>query len=528
MGCNIYLYLKKNMRRLVVSSIILIIAIILFKMLLDYGQANNIWGLSWREKINSELFLLSALLIIVIYHSLLLNIYNLIQNQKVLLKELKAKSITDELTDLPNRRAFSEEIAKAIKFSNKKGCTFAILYLDLDRFKLANDIFGHKEGDTLLINVAERLSFLADDDVKLYRLCGDEFIFIFYNAEDDLKAIEKFANRIIEAFKEAFILHGQEMYVTTSIGIARYPYDGLEENILLKNADVAMCRAKENGKNSYEFYNNSMNDSYLLILSLENGLRKAIERDELVLYYQPQIDIKTKKIIAAEALLRWKHPTLGMISPGVFIPIAEDTGLIEELGKWVIKTACRQNKIWSDKGLCKIPIGVNISAKQFRQNDLDRVIYETLSETGLDGQLLEIELTESILMQKADAAIAILGKFKNINISIAVDDFGTGYSSLSYLKKFPIDKLKIDGSFISEVPYRNEDDLIVKAIIALGHSLNLKVIAEGVEREDQIEFLRGLNCDGVQGYKYSPPVPAEEFEKMVLKFNNGEESKREP
>jgi PAS domain S-box-containing protein len=425
----------------------------------------------------------------------------------------------DMITDLPNRHFLKDRLQQALASAKQHNRMVAILFLDLDNFKRINDTFGHDVGDTLLKGVADRLSkyvrkcdFIArvgqNDSDTVARLGGDEFTLLLTEV-NNMQSASKVAQRILDLFNHPFIVADSEMFITTSIGIALYPNDGEDVDTLLKNADRAMYHAKDQGRNNFQFYTESMNVVTLERIALENGLRRALDRKELQVYYQPQLDIVSGKIIGAEALLRWLHPEKGLLSPATFIPIAEETGLIVPIGEWVLQKACEQNKAWQDAGFAPIYVTVNISSAQFKQKTFLETVARILQKTRLDPKCLELELTESILIESTDMAIITLNDLKNMGIRLSIDDFGTGYSSLSYLKKFPIDILKIDRSFVRNVSTDADDRAIINAIIAMAHTLNLKVIAEGVENEQQLAFLHEHGSDGIQGYLFSPPIPSD-------------------
>jgi diguanylate cyclase (GGDEF)-like protein/PAS domain S-box-containing protein len=420
----------------------------------------------------------------------------------------------DALTNLPNRTLLIDRLGQSIARLDWQKRKVAVLFLDMDRFKVINDTLGHTVGDILLKAVAERLTASVRNGDTVARLGGDEFIIVLADiayAED----VTKVAEKIIHSLSKPFNLEVNELFITTSIGISLYPDDGKQSETLLKNADTAMYRAKEQGRNNYQYYSSAMNVSSFERLMMETSLRQALEKGEFLLHYQPQVDLVTNQIIGTETLIRWKHPTMGLVSPAKFIPLAEETGLIVSIGEWVLRTACLQNKAWQAAGLPPIRNSVNVSGIQFRRTNLVETIRRVLDETGLAPQYLEIELTESILMKNEEKMIAAIDALHEMGVYISIDDFGTGYSSLSYLKRFAINSLKIDQSFIREITVNPEDAAIVAAIVTLAHSLKLKVIAEAVETDDQLEFLRTLKCDEMQGYLFSKPLPAEDIVELL-------------
>ena len=420
----------------------------------------------------------------------------------------------DLLTDLPNRTLLSDRVITAIANAHRSGSMMALLFLDLDRFKTINDTLGHTVGDQLLQGVAERLKGCLREGDTIARLGGDEFTLLLPQiaSVDDATSV---AQKVIDVLKPSFNFEGRELHITTSIGIALYPSDGKDVQSLLKNADTALYRAKEQGRNNYQLYAPSMNAKAFERLAMEVSMRKALDREEFTIYYQPQVDLQTGAIIGMEALIRWMHPDLGLVYPTEFIPMAEETGLIVPIGEWVLRAACEQNKAWQDEGHAPIRMAVNLSCRQFQQEDLADRVERIVKETGLDPQYLELEITESVLMKDADAAVATLNKLKKKGIYISIDDFGTGYSSLGYLKRFPIDVLKIDQSFIRELSAGTEDAAIATAIITVAHTMNLKALAEGVETLEQLELLRALKCDSMQGFVFSRPIPAAEASKIL-------------
>lgn len=423
----------------------------------------------------------------------------------------------DILTDLPNRMLFIDHLNLALTQARRHRHMMAVMFLDLDRFKSINDSLGHAIGDQLLKAVAYRLNNYLREGDTVARIGGDEYTVLLpqVSHEEDVMTI---AQKIISAFQHLFTVNHHELHITASIGISLYPGDGDDVDTLLKNADIAMYHAKEQGRNNYQFYNPSMNIRTMERVILENSLRQTLERKELLLYYQPQVDIATRQIVCAEALLRWNHPELGMLNPMHFIPLAEETGLIIPIDEWVLETACAQNKKWQDAGHAPLCVTVNLSAHQFQQPNLSETISEVLRRTGLDPRWLELEITESTAMQNIDTTIPNLTKLTEMGVTVAIDDFGTGYSSLSYLKKLPIQKLKIDKSFISGLTIDPDYEAIVNAVIAMAHTLKMRVVAEGVETEEQLSFLHSSHCDEIQGFLFSRPLPAEDFVELTAVY----------
>ncbi|MCG3110934.1 MAG: EAL domain-containing protein [Candidatus Manganitrophus sp. SB1] len=431
----------------------------------------------------------------------------------------------DSLTGLPNRALFMEHLRLALMTAKRHQRLVAVLFLDLDRFKLINDTLGHGVGDLLLKGVADRLNIClrrTDTVARLNamngtvaRLGGDEFTLLLTDIAQT-QDVPIVVQRIVNIFMTPFFVEGHELFVTPSVGISLYPNDGDTPDKLLRNADTALYRAKEQGRNNYQFYLPEMNAKVSERLAMENSLRKALEKNEFLLHYQPQVDLNTGAIVGMEALVRWHHAESGLISPAKFIPLAEETGLILPIGEWVLRTACAQNKAWQEAGLPPIRVAVNLSGRQFQQRNLIETVRRILTETGLGAEFLELELTESILMQKIEIITSVLSELEGMGIQISVDDFGTGYSSLSYLKRFPISNLKVDRSFVSDITTDPDDAAITSAIINMAHSLKLKVVAEGVETAEQLAFLRSLKCDGMQGYFFSRPLAAEEATKLLV------------
>ncbi|WP_137937868.1 EAL domain-containing protein [Chitinivorax sp. B] len=416
----------------------------------------------------------------------------------------------DVLTQLPNRQLFKDRVHTAIAAAHRARTRLAMLFIDLDRFKNINDSLGHHVGDTLLQMVADRLQQVVRDSDTVARLGGDEFVVMLTDLRHGEDAAPS-AQKVINIITQPYTVQNHELRLTPSIGISVYPDDGEDFETLVKNADAAMYHAKDSGRNNYQFFTHNMNARVFEHLMMENSLRRALEREEFLVYYQPQVDVTTHTIIGAEALIRWRHPEFGLVSPAKFIPVAEESGLIVPISDWVLRTVCEQGQTWIMQGLPAIPIAINVSALHFRQKDFIDKLINALDQTGRSPELVELELTESILMQDAEAAIANMGRLKGIGVRLSIDDFGTGYSSLSYLKRFPIDKLKIDQSFVRDLPHDVDNAAITAAIISMAQSLHLQVIAEGVEDEEQRDFLLSRGCTENQGYLHSPPLPAEDF-----------------
>lgn len=418
----------------------------------------------------------------------------------------------DPLTELPNREMFKERLTSLLTKRNSRTKGLAVLFLDLDQFKHVNDTMGHETGDALLKTVGERIRLHIDKDILLARMGGDEFALLVPNVTNSDQATQV-CGAIIDCLKEGIFLGSHEIYATTSIGIALYPTHGKTSEILMKNAEAAMYRAKQQGRNNFQFYlAPEKTEAHLERFAMEAMLRKALEKDELLVYYQPRIHTKSESVVCVEALVRWQHPTLGVIPPGDFIPLAEETGLIAQLGEQVLRKACNQIRAWQDEGMKGLSVSVNLSPLQFKQQNLPAVIGRILRQAGLRPEYLELEITESAAMQNVGRNILMLRELKEMGVKISIDDFGTGYSSLSYLKKFPIDALKVDRSFISGIHEDPDDAAIVNAIIVLAKTLKLRVTAEGVETEQQYLYLRQHHCDEAQGYLFGKPMPPHTFE----------------
>jgi len=420
----------------------------------------------------------------------------------------------DVLTNLPNRLLLNDRLTQAISIARRHRKKLAVLILDLDLFKNINDSLGHLMGDKLLKSVAERLKDCVRSSDTVSRQGGDEFVILLSDIEHSEDAARR-AENIISVLSDHHSIAGHELNVTVSIGISIYPDDGRDAEALIKNADAAMYHAKQLGRDNYQFFKQEINDRVVERHSLEAGLRRAMARKEFVLYYQPKINLETGEITGAEALIRWQHPTRGLISPGEFVSIAEEIGLIVPMGRWVLREACRQVRAWLDAGLLPSPVAINISALEFRSEGFLEGVRDILLETRLAPGYLEIELTESVLMQDGESTSIMLQALKAMGVQLAIDDFGTGYSSLSYLKRFPIDSLKIDQSFVRDIATDPDDATIVSAVIAMGNSLNKRVCTEGVETQEQLTFLRGKHCSEGQGYYFSRPVAAEEYTKVL-------------
>ena len=420
----------------------------------------------------------------------------------------------DVLTGLPNRLLLEDRVTQAIRKSRRSGKPMALIFVDLDRFKNINDTLGHEIGDQLLVQAAQRgLSVLRDTDT-LSRQGGDEFVIVLPELEQRQDAMHA-ARKFLAALTQPYLLAGHELTVTGSAGIAIYPDDGHTVSDLLRKADAAMYRAKDEGRNTFRFFSAEIATATLGELLLENNLHGALDRGELLMHYQPKVDAASGQLVGIEALMRWQHPTHGMVSPGVFIPMAEANGLIHSFGEWAIRAVCAQQRAWLDAGLAAVPVAVNISAQQFAQQDLPQIVASALAEYALPARLLELELTESLLMRNAGRAAEVLDTLRRLNIKVAIDDFGTGYSSLSYLKQFPVQALKIDRAFVCEIDDGGESVKLASAIIAMAHELDLVVIAEGVEKDCQRDYLRRHGCDQFQGYLFGKPQPAFELAKRL-------------
>jgi len=426
----------------------------------------------------------------------------------------------DPLTHLPNRQLLNDRLEQSIKKATRDNTVFSLMFMDLDRFKTINDSLGHSSGDKLLKAVSQRFTNTLRDDDTVARLGGDEFIMLLSppkTAEALFSHTSLIAKKILSSLNQPFSIDGHEVYASASIGVASFPNDGQSLEALIKNADAAMYHAKSEGGNNFQFYSNELSAKAEQQFKMESNLHKALEHNEFELFFQPQIDAKTCHIVGAEALIRWNHPTEGMILPDDFIPLTEETGLIMQMGTWALEEACRQNKEWQDANLPKISVSVNLSPKQFKQKDLITIVESALTKTKLAPAYLDIEILEGTAMDDIEQTIETLKRFKDLGVSISIDDYGTGHSTLSYIKKFPVDNLKIDRTFIHNLMDDEGDQAIVASTITLANKLGLKVLAEGVEDERQLAWLQDAGCDEIQGYHFSRPIPASEFVKLLAK-----------
>ncbi len=499
--------------------------------------ASTIQSKLWWGYVPSEVLIIGAgdallvplvvVAVTIIFVSRISKLEQELQTRKEAEERIRLLAYYDNLTSLPNRVFFAELLGRQIAYARRHKLTMALLFIDLDNFKRVNDTLGHDMGDRLLLAVKDRLiaSIRGSDYVARFdedemtdvvsRMGGDEFILLLHNLAH-IQIAGRVALRILQGLSEPFKLNSREVFITASIGISLYPNDAENVNDLLKNADVAMYHAKSAGRNNCKYYSTSMTDAAIEYLNLENKMRKALEGQEFLLYYQPKQSLSERKIIGLEALLRWKLADGDMMLPAKFIPLAEETGLIIPIGEWVLNTACLQNKALHDAGYGPIVVSVNLSTRQFDQKDLVAVVTRALRNADLHPKYLELEITESVIMQNPDEAIVTLHKLRDMGIQISIDDFGTGYSSLNYLRQIPLDSLKIDRSFVMNLLTSPDNAAIVKAIIILAHSLNLKVIAEGVENEQQVDLLREWGCEEVQGYWLGRPMPFAETSKALI------------
>jgi diguanylate cyclase (GGDEF)-like protein len=433
-------------------------------------------------------------------------------------RQIERLAYFDTLTGLSNRTMFSRLLERVLADARAKGSAgagFGVMFLDLDRFKVINDTLGHQAGDALLAEVAARLKSAVRDADTVSRLGGDEFVVLMPQAQD-AATLARIAHRVLGAVSMPFRFGGHELRVTASVGISAWPADGDDEAALMKHADIAMYKAKEDGGNTAAFYTERMNTNSVERLAFESSLRRALERGEFELYYQPKIETATRRMKGVEALVRWNHPDLGLVSPAKFIPLAESTGLIVPIGRWVLETACRQQAAWARAGLPSLHMAVNLSARQFDDEGLLGDIDAALHDSGMDPAMLEVEITESVLMHDATHGTELLRELKRRGLRVSIDDFGTGYSSLSTLKRFPVDTLKIDRSFVRDLPANEEDRAIADAIVAMGRTLGLTLVAEGVETKAQVDYLHARGCDELQGFYFSRPVPACQLEALLV------------
>jgi diguanylate cyclase (GGDEF)-like protein len=437
-----------------------------------------------------------------------------ITEHKAAQERMKFLAFYDALTELPHRALLQDRLDTALAGARRRGEKVALLFLDLDRFKAINDSFGHSFGDCVLKEIARRLKECTREHNTVARVGGDEFLILLSNVKDAADAAIA-AERVFEAINAGFTVQGRSLSVGCSVGVSIFPEHGADGETLIRNADAAMYSVKDSGRNSVRFFTDEMNAQAVERVTMDKNLRQALERKEFFLVYQPQLDIESGKITGFEALIRWNHPELGLICPDRFISIAENNGLILPIGEWVLRTACSQARRWQDEGLCPVPVAVNVSAVQFRQEVFRDLIRKVLQETGLAPEYLELELTETLLLSNAGVTLSVLKELKGMGLKLSIDDFGTGYSSFSYLRHFCVDKLKIDQTFIQDVVSKRDDAAITIAIIGLARSLHIKVIAEGVENESQMFFLREHRCDQIQGHYFSKPVLADEAAAML-------------
>lgn len=447
-------------------------------------------------------------------HGLIATLFEDITERRISEKQIQKMAYFDTLTGLPNRALFYDRINQGIALSIRENTGLAVLFLDLDRFKIINDTLGHSIGDQLLVEVARRLSLHIRSSDTLARLGGDEFVVVINRLGEQFNATYV-AQKLIESIQEPIHIHENELHITVSIGIALFPDDGANAETLVKHADMAMYSSKESGRNAFNFFSPLMNQKAIMRMENEEGLRRALERGELFIEFQPILSADSETIAAAEALVRWNHPTRGRIPPDEFIQLAEETGLILPLGEWVLRTVCSTMKSWSDAGLPQVRYCVNVSSRQIEQQNFPDIVRTVLQETGASAAHLEIELTESCLVTNIDKNISDVFGMREWGITIAIDDFGTGYSSLGYIKTLPIDHIKIDRSFVTDISSNIQDQAIVEAIIAMSKKLGIQNIAEGVETREQLEFLKGQGCTEVQGYYFHRPLPLDAFEKLL-------------
>jgi diguanylate cyclase (GGDEF)-like protein len=479
---------------------------------------NTVAALSWGTLINVLVILLvTALFVWLLASDLRSALLRLAQdNQRLQDSNTRIEVLAhhDSLTNLPNRVLARDRLEQAVAAARRSSASVAVLFLDLDNFKTVNDSLGHAAGDALLCDVADRLQASVRDSDTVSRQGGDEFLIVLSQLthEEDASAA---AAKLLAELNRPMLVTGHDFAASGSIGIAMFPKDGNDVDTLLKNADLAMYRAKESGRNTFQFFNADMNSSVLEHLHLGSGIRTALEQGDFRLYYQPQFDLKTGRIVGAEALLRWPHATLGFVAPARFIPIAERAGLINLLGSWVLKEACRQCRQWQDTGMPRLVLAVNVSPVQFRRDGIEHEVHNALTQWNIDPAMIELELTESLLIANAGHVSGVMERLGKLGVQFSIDDFGTGYSNLGYLKRFAVDRLKIDQSFVRQLTQHAHDEGIVRAIIEMAHCLDMEVVAEGIEDLPTLERLKELGCDFGQGYHWAPALPADEFAQFV-------------
>lgn len=488
----------------ILTAIIICLCIYLLSIYFDFYEKLFYFTLKYEKyELDEIVILLVSIITALLYFS-----YKRFKDLNLLTKELESMYYLDQLTGLKNRHGFLSITKNHLKSASLQSKTVSLILIDLDRFKVINDTLGHTFGDIVLKHVSERLvNYMGKDDI-VFRHGGDEFIISLNDLTK--KEVEEVAQRILDKFTAPFVINNHKIFISPSLGISQYPKDGSNVETLIKSADLAMYFAKANGRNNYKFYNSTLSKINSKKMHIENGLRKALENNEFILHYQPQFNLTTGKVIGVEALIRWNHPKLGLVSPLEFISIAEETGLIVPIGKWVLETACKDTIFWHQSGFPNINVAVNISVQQFKHKDFIKTIKQVLAESKLDPKYLELEITESI-MQNIEESSKILSELKTIGVKLSIDDFGTGYSSLSVLQHLPIDTLKIDKSFIDVLLDNLNTSAIVKTIIDMGSNLNLNVIAEGIENNQQAHYLKQNKCHLGQGFLFSKPLPPEEF-----------------
>jgi diguanylate cyclase (GGDEF)-like protein/PAS domain S-box-containing protein len=488
------------------------------KMWQEISQYGHWKGELWNRRKNGEAYPQFATITAILDHagqpSHYISVFHDLTPLQARDQALRYAGQHDTLTGLPNRDLFMDRLTQAIGHASRSSTRLLVLFFDIDRFQNINNQLNYLSGDQLLQEIAGRLREFIREGDTFARMGGDTFAFILREIrqpEDALVVVSK----LVKAIAHPFSISQTELHVTTSIGITFYPDDGDQPLALVKNAEIALSRAKNAGRDTYQFYKPAMGDQVDRRLLVEKDLRTALDQQQFILHYQPKVDVKTNQIIGMEALVRWNHPGSGMISPGEFIPVAEESGLVIPMGEWILSTACRQTRAWLDAGFAPLKVAVNLSARQFRQPGLYSLIANILQESGLSADSLELEITESMMVENVEEAIQVLSRLRSLGLSIAMDDFGTGYSSLSYLKRFPIQTLKIDRSFIRDLPHQVDDVAIVRAIVAMGKSLRLQVVAEGVETKEQLDFISENRIDEIQGFYYSRPLPADAFVRLL-------------